>query len=408
MFKHKKINLKVLLFCFIILVFTFIFVKDKLNREHPFIASEDFTTSYNHAESREANVNTWLTEFLDQDKPWYRKNKRVLSYRINNITYASQDYFLVDMNINYRPGKKIEGFEDTFYLEMKLMLDNYHLLSIISEQEYLEKNERYEMRDVTNEESQAASLQVKESAGGLAKVSKNRGKTWTEIPVKFEELSDAYDREKGKNVSAIFYEYNTIVVVYKQKAETHLLQSDDKGETWRDTIVSIESDESFTSIHNPTVVVVNEQEIVLNAVVDNALGSVRNVLLTSTNQGNTFKYLKEFPSTKRIVDRTTLFDNHYYLLDQKGVLWKSVGGTMDFSRVEVPQYEDMVWGFAFNEVYTSLAIPFIDDQGDLIMQVHQGENGDIKADAMAEFLSQDQGETWTFVRYVKYLDRIID
>lgn len=232
------------------------------------------------------------------------------------------------------------------------------------------------------------------------------GEKWSTVPVDTNNLH-YMDTEKTKLLEGSFqvgleksaFLYGGNVVAGKSVPLT-VIYSDNKGNSWTSaTLTDIVGITfyyiNFTDAKNGVAVIAYNQ----NNHEENSM-----ILITQdggetwrkNNNGKIFNIVR----SALFVDNNVGFINYEYQNGMESNLYMTTDGGESFTPVilNAQQFEDPSTKLSWNSVYKDIQLPYLNDQGYLILLVTQGKNGDYNGgDSVAKYESTDNGRSWKYM-----------
>lgn len=356
--------------------------------------------SYDESKSIEANLKEKLKVFLKNESSYFVKDAPLKSYRVVDIEYASMFFYKVELKLNFRTGVDSVGpflkGHSIYYIHVEKYIDTLHTGEILTEEQYIKSNEEWDTSDV-NVSYNATNRIEKRFNNGSLELSIDEGLRWVDTGLSLEE----------DNLISIYIQGPYVGVLYQSGEYTRFYHSDNFGLTSKNYEFVIHDDNNWSiSSFNQAILSMDPDKTVFIASIDAALGSVHNVLIHHNSDGSEFVLINSLRSSKPYSESNKI-NNTIFFQDQSGEVYVSKDLGYSFERMLVPEHEDDVWDFPFNDIFTDLEVPRIED-GHLVVYANQGPNGDVKVNSKAKFISIDDGLTWKFDSYVLFKEQVID
>lgn len=355
---------------------------------------DNHTFKYNERYDVAENLEHKLRDYLKQDRFRLRSDAIIKKAEVISVDYDSMTMYRAELDITYHKNK---GHDEPFkegrhvvYIDAVKMIDTINVKEVIQEAEFEAYQAKFNTRDVVVEIKTEEQYQVKDQ-DGLIHLSNNYGSSW---------LNTGFPFTSYINEHSFIYEENFVSILRSGSNGTILSTSVDGGTNWMSQVIFMNDYDKFW---DPFYVYGDEHKVVFIGVVDHAMGSVHNKLVRITIESSS---TSDFVSTKPIVAKTIVDENHFFVGDVSGRVYESRNGGITFNELMIPHRDEDVWGFPFNEIFTHASVPKLVDNV-LTLHVTQGPTGDVKANAMAEFILNNKDE-WEFTKYLLLQDEIVD
>jgi len=237
-------------------------------------------------------------------------------------------------------------------------------------------------------------------------VSYDEGRTWKEVPVSLEKLTDVGDGRPYFNQ----LQEGSFVITPKKTAFVYggtrevpltVVYSDDKGNTWKTTEISttlISARVKFCSF--PTA-----QAGYVIAAGDRTMSQEIQTIYKTTDGGAAWKEVGQGPATNLLqsggfVDDKLGFMSYPKIQGAETNFYRTEDGGKTFEPIILPVVKQEYLGVTL-EPFIQPETPYMEG-GQLFLLVGQGPQGDFKGGTlMAKFKSVDRGKSWSFVKLVE-------
>ncbi|NLL75042.1 MAG: hypothetical protein GX233_04650, partial [Erysipelothrix sp.] len=253
---------------------------------------------------KETQVHDWLDGFLKQDK------KLIPVYKIYDVEYFDRNYYQARFDVTYSPGRSSEEIfaegTNNLVFELQVMVGEWSLINVYTQEEYDVMNNNYE---VDFEDTIPERIQMRESERML-EYTVDSGKTWNKTLIPYADIDQRYDDASLKNTSALYGDKRNTYLITKEEGKAVLNHTKDKGKTWDRNPIYVEGvDAEYYG--NPSILYVNDKEIIVSFAINQAMGSTQSIVARSTNNGLNFKCISEVPGSKMIIESNVLNDQIY-------------------------------------------------------------------------------------------------
>lgn len=390
------------------------------------LSEKDFTIQVDPVSHKSAIAEQWLRGYTDQFKQKYLpRKKKLVDIKPGVIEVLNEEESIVQIDFVLEPKKDntdyfsdwgvkdgdiikcqwvldFEVYESGMcYLEKKMSPAAYQLM-IYDISGKREEEEHY--NEFIQEKPFEKTQYTYKIEGEKLFISYSEGKSWSEVPIDFEELmaGRTYRNQLPGGSYEIKPEKTSFIFGGTGEVPLSVLYSDDEGTTWDKVPLLDVIYSRYSYIH------FENKDIGYSVITfDKTMSQEASAILSTTDGGKTWEHIGAGPrgsllKASKFYDGGLGFFSYPYVEGNETNLYRTEDGGRTFEPVILePQELNSDIGLEWSKVYKEANVLELND-GIMTLLVTQGADGDYKGgNLMARYESYDLGKTWTYVDQVK-------